>query len=89
MYFPGTDFVARHWTGLPARQKMSKPNLLYYFSSKEEIHIALLTKLLDVWLAPLRNLRADGDPREELSLYIQNKLQMSRELPRRVPPVRK
>lgn len=62
--------------------KMSKPNLLYYFSSKEDIHIALLTKLLDVWLAPLRNLRADGDPREELSLYIQHKLQMSRELPR-------
>ena len=61
---------------------MSKPNLLYYFSSKEDIHIALLTKLLDLWLAPLRNLRADGDPREELSLYIQHKLQMSRQLPR-------
>jgi TetR/AcrR family transcriptional regulator len=61
---------------------MSKPNLLYYFSSKEDIHIALLTKLLDLWLAPLRNLRADGDPREELSLYIRHKLQMSRQLPR-------
>ena len=61
---------------------MSKPNLLYYFSSKEDIHITLLTKLLDLWLAPLRNLRADGDPREELSLYIRHKLQMSRQLPR-------
>ena len=33
---------------------MSKPNLLYYFKSKEEIHVALLTDLLDIWLAPLR-----------------------------------
>lgn len=62
--------------------EMSKPNLLYYFSSKEEIHIALLQGLLDVWLAPLRELRADGDPRIELGGYIRRKLQMSRDLPR-------
>jgi TetR/AcrR family transcriptional regulator len=61
---------------------MSKPNLLYYFSSKEEIHIALLRILLDVWLAPLRELRAEGDPRHELGGYIRRKLEMSRDLPR-------
>lgn len=61
---------------------MSKPNLLYYFSSKEDIYVALLTKLLDVWLAPLRQLQIDGDPRHELGTYIQRKLEMSRKLPR-------
>jgi TetR/AcrR family transcriptional regulator len=29
---------------------MSKPNLLYYFASKEEIHRRLLTSMLDLWL---------------------------------------
>ena len=37
---------------------MSKPNLLYYFSSKEEIHRRLLTEMLDLWLDPLRALDA-------------------------------
>src|SRR6187200_1053497 len=35
---------------------MSKPNLLYYFRRKEDIHGALLERLLDTWLAPLREL---------------------------------
>ena len=41
---------------------LSKPNLLYYFASKEAIHDALLTRLLDTWLDPLRALDPDGRP---------------------------
>ena len=33
---------------------LSKPNVLYYFPSKEAIHSTLLDQLLDLWLAPLR-----------------------------------
>lgn len=61
---------------------LSKPNLLYYFPSKEAIHTALLSGLLETWLAPLHDLDADGDPMEEILAYIRRKLQMSRELPR-------
>ncbi|MES0825309.1 TetR family transcriptional regulator C-terminal domain-containing protein [Ruegeria sp. SCP11] len=61
---------------------LSKPNLLYYFPSKEAIHAALLSGLLETWLAPLHDLDADGDPMEEILSYIRRKLQMSRELPR-------
>ncbi|WP_170381443.1 TetR family transcriptional regulator C-terminal domain-containing protein [Ruegeria atlantica] len=61
---------------------LSKPNLLYYFPSKEAIHTALLSGLLETWLAPLHDLDADGDPLEEILSYIHRKLQMSRELPR-------
>ena len=39
---------------------LSKPNLLYYFSSKEDIHQILLTSLLDTWLDPLREMDASG-----------------------------
>ncbi|MBF9043896.1 TetR family transcriptional regulator [Rhodobacterales bacterium HKCCE4037] len=61
---------------------LSKPNLLYYFPSKEEIHITLLEGLVDTWLDPLRALDEDGDPQEELRAYVRRKLQMSRDFPR-------
>lgn len=61
---------------------LSKPNLLYYFDSKEAIHHTLLNRLLDTWLDPLRQLDPEGDPLEELTAYILRKLEMSRDLPR-------
>lgn len=61
---------------------MSKPNLLYYFRSKEEIHITLMQRLLTTWLAPLRELDDVGDPISELSSYIRRKLEMARDYPR-------
>jgi len=61
---------------------LSKPNLLYYFPSKEAIHSSLLADLLDTWLDPLRTLDSEGDPLEELIAYVHRKLQMSRDYPR-------
>ncbi len=67
---------------IAAEAGLSKPNLLYYFPSKEAIHAALLSGLLEVWLAPLHDLDENGDPLEEILSYAQRKLQMSQELPR-------
>lgn len=61
---------------------MSKPNLLYYFRSKEIIHITLMQRLLETWLAPLHEIMSDGDPVVELRSYIRRKLEMSRDFPR-------
>jgi TetR/AcrR family transcriptional regulator len=61
---------------------MSKPNLLYYFSSKEQIHRRLLEDMLDLWLDPLREFDAGGDPVSELRSYIRRKLEMARDFPR-------
>ncbi|MGY6549640.1 MAG: TetR family transcriptional regulator C-terminal domain-containing protein [Roseinatronobacter sp.] len=61
---------------------LSKPNLLYYFDSKELIHQTLLTRLLDTWLDPLRALDPDGDPQTEILAYMRRKLQLSRDFPR-------
>jgi TetR/AcrR family transcriptional regulator len=61
---------------------MSKPNLLYYFPRKEEIHKRLIAQLLDMWLAPLREMDADGDPIPEIRSYIRRKLEMARDFPR-------
>ena len=61
---------------------MSKPNLLYYFRRKEDIHEALMERLLDTWLAPLRELDDSGDPIAEIRGYIRRKLEMARDFPR-------
>jgi TetR/AcrR family transcriptional regulator len=61
---------------------MSKPNLLYYFRSKEDIHETLIERLLKTWLAPLRELDDIGDPLTELRSYIRRKLEMARDFPR-------
>ncbi|MBN9362949.1 MULTISPECIES: TetR family transcriptional regulator C-terminal domain-containing protein [unclassified Devosia] len=61
---------------------MSKPNLLYYFPRKEEIYQRLLAEMLDIWLAPLREIDSVGDPVPELRSYLRRKLEMSRDYPR-------
>ncbi|WP_274628292.1 TetR family transcriptional regulator C-terminal domain-containing protein [Arvimicrobium flavum] len=61
---------------------MSKPNLLYYFRRKEDIHVTLMERLLDTWLAPLRELDDVGDPLAEICGYIRRKLEMARDYPR-------
>ena len=60
---------------------MSKPNLLYYFPSKDAIYRALLERLMHDWLEPLRELRSDGDPATEIAAYLDRKIEMSRDYP--------
>jgi TetR/AcrR family transcriptional regulator len=61
---------------------MSKPNLLYYFPRKEDIHRRLIQDLLVNWLAPLRDIDAGGDPVPEIRSYIRRKIEMARDFPR-------
>jgi TetR/AcrR family transcriptional regulator len=61
---------------------LSKPNLLYYFPSKEAIHGDLLSSLMENWLDPMREIDPKGDPQEEIVGYMKRKMQMSREFPR-------
>ena len=61
---------------------LSKPNLLYYFRTKEAIHRRLLDRLLDHWLAPMREINPDGEPSAEIRSYIHRKLELARDFPR-------
>ncbi|HET9069411.1 MAG TPA: TetR family transcriptional regulator C-terminal domain-containing protein, partial [Amaricoccus sp.] len=61
---------------------ISKPNLLYYFACKEDVHRMLLERLLDTWLEPLRQLDPAGEPAAEIGAYIRRKLEMARDYPR-------
>jgi len=74
--FRGTtlDQIAR-------RAGMSKPNLLYYFKSKDALYVAALEAILDYWLEPLRALDPRGDPIAEIARYIKVKVAMARDRP--------
>lgn len=61
---------------------LSKPNLLYYYPSKEAVHEALLRRLLHTWLDPLEALNPDGEPLAEIMNYVRAKLAMARDYPR-------
>lgn len=61
---------------------LSEPNLLYYFPSKEAIYEALLRRLLDTWLDPLKAVDPAGEPVDEILGYVQRKLEMARDFPR-------
>lgn len=61
---------------------MSKPNLLYYFPSKEDMHGALIENLLDKWLEPLKEMDPNGHPLTEVKIYVMRKLEMARDFPR-------
>ena len=61
---------------------LSKPNLLYYFPSKDAVHGAVLGQLLQTWLDPLRKMNPEGDPVSEILGYVQRKLELSRDFPR-------
>ena len=67
---------------IAAQAGLSKPNILYYFTGKEDIHVTLLNQLMDRWLDPLRHIDAHGEPLEEILRYLRRKLDMSREFPR-------
>ena len=60
---------------------LSKPNVLYYFSSKDAIYVALLSRLLGDWMKPVYAINPAGDPVEEILQYAKIKLDMSRRYP--------
>ncbi|RML97803.1 Regulatory protein, TetR [Pseudomonas amygdali pv. eriobotryae] len=60
---------------------VSKTNLLYYFSSKDDLYLNVLRQLLEVWLSPLVHFTADKEPVQAIGAYIKAKLEMSRDHP--------
>ncbi|NOR61292.1 MAG: TetR family transcriptional regulator [Rhodobacteraceae bacterium] len=62
--------------------KLSKPNLLYYFASKEALHAELLSGLMVKWLEPLAQIEVNGPPIAEICAYIERKLELAQKYPR-------
>lgn len=61
---------------------LSKPNLLYYFPSKDLVYRSLLNRLLQTWLDPLRAMDASGEPMREILAYVRRKIELARDFPK-------
>ena len=64
------------------RAGVSVGSLYQYFPRKDAIYKRLITGMLEIWLAPLREMRDDGDPIPEIRSYLRRKLEMARDFPR-------
>ena len=81
--FAAKGFAATRIADVAQRVGLRSRGSVYrHFDSKEAMHRALLDDLLDIWLAPLRAMNPEGDPRAEIMGYMRRKLQMSRDFPR-------
>lgn len=60
---------------------VSKPNLLYYYPSKDALYLAVLEQGLALWLSPLGRFTEADDPAEAIAALIAAKLEMSRDHP--------
>lgn len=79
--FAQSGFAGATMDEIAAGAGMSKPNMIYYFSSKEGIYQAVLGRTLETWLEPLIALDPNGEPIDEIRGYIHRKLEMARERP--------
>jgi len=68
--FATEGFAGARIDAIAARAGLSKPNLLYYFRTKQELYLAALRRTLDTWLVPLARIEADSDPRAALTDYM-------------------
>lgn len=80
--FSNNGFRGATLDQIATKAGLSKPNLLYYYPSKDAIHAELLSGLMDTWLDPMRALNAQGDPIPEILAYVERKLEISRLYPR-------
>ncbi len=60
---------------------ISKANLLYHFTSKEDLYVAVMRRILATWLEPLASIEVSHDPIAAISNYIRIKVQYSRDFP--------
>ena len=58
---------------------VSKTNLLYYFSNKEDLYLNVLRQVLNVWVTPLQAFSIELDPVDAIGAYLKAKLELSRD----------
>ncbi len=61
------------------RAGVSKTNLIYHYPTKEALYTAVLTEMLDIWIAPFQALQPDADALPAIRHYIRLKLELSRD----------
>jgi TetR/AcrR family transcriptional regulator len=58
-----------------------KPNLHYYFRTKQALYESVLDRILETWIDAMDELHEGADPAEALSRYVARKMELSRTMP--------
>lgn len=58
-----------------------KPNVYYYFNSKDDLYRAVVANICESWIAAGDKFREDGDPRDAICDYVQCKMDLTRSRP--------
>lgn len=79
-------FAERGYSGattamIAAKAGMPKPNLHYYFPTKAGLYRAVISRVLNVWLAAANSFDDAQDPAEALARYIGAKMDLARAMP--------
>ncbi|MDE8344719.1 MAG: TetR family transcriptional regulator C-terminal domain-containing protein [Acidocella sp.] len=80
--FAANGFEGTTTADIAALAKLPKANVYYYFPTKEKLYLAVLDRILDLWLgeADIWIVPSRG-PREALTNYIRAKIDLAREHP--------
>ena len=57
---------------------LPKTNVLYYFKTKQELYVAVLEETLSLWNSHFDKATVEDDPADVLSVYIAEKMEVSR-----------
>ena len=79
--FADKGFAASKTSDIAAKAGLPKPNVYYYFKSKENLYREVLESIIDPILRSSTPFNADGEPYAVLSNYIRSKIMISRDLP--------
>ena len=58
-----------------------KPNLHYYFRTKQALYESVLDDILGVWVDAMEELHPGADPAEAIARYLARKIELSRRMP--------
>lgn len=79
--FADKGFAAAKASDIAARAGVPKPNVYYYFKSKEGLYREVLHSIVQPLLQASAPFNPHGNPREVLTAYIRAKVRISRDLP--------
>ncbi|MCY1287075.1 HTH-type transcriptional regulator RutR [compost metagenome] len=79
--FADKGFAATKTSDIAAKAGLPKPNVYYYFKSKENLYREVLESIIEPLLAASTPFNVDGHPADVLKAYIRSKIRISRELP--------
>jgi len=79
--FADKGFAASKTSDIAAKAGVPKPNVYYYFKSKENLYREVLESIIEPILQASTPFNADGVPAQVLSGYIRSKIRISRDLP--------